>query len=80
MQFESEVNNSLPTALSQFDQLPNSAYIRLPIIMALYGVSATTIWRGVKNLTVPKPVNLTKRTTAWNVGLVRAALAAKGVQ
>ena len=76
-QLKSELTQAIPTALSQFDQLPNSAYIRLPVIISLYGVSAATIWRGVKNLTIPKPVKLTQRCTAWNVGLVRAALAAK---
>jgi len=76
-QLKSDLSQAIPTALSQFDQLPNSAYIRLPIIVSLYGVSAATIWRGVKNGTIPKPVKLTERTTAWNVGLVRNALAAK---
>lgn len=78
-QLKSELTQAIPSALSQFDQMPNSAFIRLPIIMSLYGVSAATIWRGVKNLTIPKPVKLTERCTAWNVGLVRAALAAKAV-
>jgi len=72
-----EVSQVIPEALAQFESTPNSAFIRLPIIMRLYGVSAATIWRGVKNGTIPKPSKLTERTTAWNVGLVRAALAAK---
>jgi len=74
-----DVNQAIPEALQNFDQTPNSAFIRLPIVMRLYGVSAATIWRGVKNGTIPKPSKLTERTTAWNVGLVRAALAAKAV-
>jgi predicted DNA-binding transcriptional regulator AlpA len=45
----------------------------------LYGVSAATIWRGVKKGTIPKPSKLSERCTAWNVGLVRADLAVKGV-
>lgn len=76
-QLKSELTNTINPALSQFDQLPNSAYIRLPVIMSLYGVSAATIWRGVKNSTIPKPSKITERTTAWNVGLVRADLALK---
>ena len=71
--------NSINPALRDFDQLPDSAHVRLPIITRLYGVSKASIWRGVKNGTIPKPVKLTERTTAWNVGLVRAALAAKVV-
>jgi predicted DNA-binding transcriptional regulator AlpA len=78
-QLKSELTQAIPTALSQFDQMPNSAFIRLPVVMSLYGVSAATIWRGVKNLTIPKPVKLTERCTAWNVGLIRESLAAKAV-
>jgi predicted DNA-binding transcriptional regulator AlpA len=74
-----ELNQPIPSELAHFDQLPDSAYIRLPIIKALYGVSSATIWRGVKNKTIPKPSKLTERTTAWNVGQVRVALAAKAV-
>lgn len=76
-QSKSELTQAIPKALVNFDQLPNSAYIRLPVIMSLYGVSAATIWRGVKNSTVPKPAKLSERCTAWNVGLVRADLALK---
>ena len=76
-QSKSELTQAIPKALVNFDQLPNSAYIRLPVIMSLYGVSAATIWRGVKNSTVPKPAKLSERCTAWNVGLVRADLAQK---
>ncbi|MDO9366112.1 MAG: AlpA family phage regulatory protein [Methylotenera sp.] len=78
-QLKSELTKPIPEALANFDQLPDSAYIRLPVMKGLYGVSSASIWRGVKNLTIPKPSKLTERTTAWNVGLVRAALAAKAV-
>jgi predicted DNA-binding transcriptional regulator AlpA len=77
LQFKKELAGIIPLALANFDQMPNSASIRLPVMIGLYGVSAATIWRGVKNGTIPKPCKLTKRTTAWNVGLVREALAAK---
>jgi predicted DNA-binding transcriptional regulator AlpA len=68
---------SIPDALTNFDQLPDSAYIRLPVMTGLFGVSAASIWRGVKNQSIPKPVKLTERTTAWSVRLVRQALAEK---
>ena len=79
MQIKSRHINEIPQALANFDLLPDSAYIRLPVMKGLYGVSAASIWRGVKNSTIPKPVKLTERTTAWSVKLVRAALAAKAV-
>ena len=78
-QLKSKLTQAIPEALANFDQLPDSAYIRLPVMKGLYGVSAASIWRGVKNSTIPKPVKLTERTTAWSVKLVRAALAAKAV-
>ncbi len=61
-----------------FDNLPNSAYVRLPVLISIYGVSSATIWRNVKNGNIPKPHKLTARTTVWNVGELRASLAAKG--
>lgn len=76
MQLSSELNQSSLETLSNFDHLPDSAYIRLPILKRLYSVSSATIWRGVKNGTIPKPKKLTERTTAWNVGELRQALAA----
>jgi len=66
--------NELPNALVNFDQLPNSAYVRLPVMTNLYGVSATTIWRYVGEGKIPKAVKLTPRTTCWNVGEIRKAL------
>lgn len=76
-QLKSELTKSIPEALANFDQLPDSAYIRLPVMKGLYGVSSASIWRAVKNSKIPSPVKLTERTTAWNVGLVRADLALK---
>lgn len=70
--------SQLTEALIQFDQLPNSANVRLPVVMALYGISPATVWRNVKSGNIPKPNKLTTRTTVWNVGDLRAALNAKG--
>lgn len=77
MQIKSNYSQAIPLELQQFDQLPDSAFIRLPVLKRLYGISAASCWRGVKKGTIPKPVKLTERTTAWNVGLIRAALALK---
>jgi predicted DNA-binding transcriptional regulator AlpA len=74
---KSVIHRNIPEALVNFDQLPDSAYIRLPVMIGLFGLSAASIWRGVKNHSIPSPVKLTERTTAWNVRLVREALAAK---
>ena len=71
---------------SVFDALPDSAFIResqmvqspkRPDIPAPLPFSAPTLWRKVKAGTFPKPVKLSKRVTAWNVGAVRAWMAAQ---
>lgn len=71
------ISPSILEALANFDQQPDSAYIRLPVVQRLYGVSGSTIWRGVNIGIYPKPKQLSVRCTGWNVGLVRADLAAK---
>ncbi len=80
MKLNLELTQPIPEALVNFESLPNSSFIRLPVLKRLYGVSSATIWRGVKNKTIPAPVKLSERCTCWNVGQVRAALAAKAMQ
>jgi|TARA_B110000902_G_scaffold26677_1_gene29004 predicted DNA-binding transcriptional regulator AlpA len=78
-QLKRELSQSIPTELVNFDALPDSAHIRLPTMQGLYGVSAASISRGVRRGSTPSPTKLSERCTGWNVGLVRAALAAKAV-
>jgi predicted DNA-binding transcriptional regulator AlpA len=61
-------------ALKNFPHLPPDAVVRLPIVAALYGVSAPTVWRWSKSGQLPTPI---KRggVTAWRVGDLRAAMA-----
>lgn len=77
MKLKSELSQAIPEALANFDQLPDSAYIRLPVMKGLYGVSAATIWRNCRQLKMPAPVKLSERCTAWSVKSIRADLAAK---
>ena len=71
---------------SVFDALPDSAFIResqlvqspkRPESPALLPFSAPTLWRKVKAGTFPKPIKLSERVTAWNVGTVRAWMTAQ---
>lgn len=70
--------NPIPEALKNFDSLPDSASVRQPIVQALYACSSASVWRGVSAGRIPKPRKLSPRTTCWNVGELRAALAAAG--
>lgn len=71
---------------SSFDDLPDSAFIResnlvqsprRPALPVPLPFSGPTLWRKVKAGTFPKPTKLSERVTAWNVGAVRAWLAAQ---
>ena len=85
------IASSIPAAkanfhTSVFDALPDSALIReaqlvqspkRPDTPAPLPFSAPTLWRKVKAGTFPKPVKLSERITAWNVGEVRAWITAQ---
>lgn len=71
---------------SVFDALPDSGYVResqlvqspkRPDTPAPLPFSAPTLWRKVKAGTFPKPIKLSERVTAWNVGTVRAWMTAQ---
>ena len=44
---------------------PTTGLVRLPQILAVYPVSRSTWWAGVKSGRYPKSVKLGPRTTAW---------------
>lgn len=73
---------------STFDALPDSAFVRQsqlvpspkrPEYPAPLPFSAPTLWRKVAAGTFPKPVKLSERVTAWNVGSIRAWMAAQAM-
>ena len=63
----------IPAALANFDALPDSAHVRLPIVAALNGIGPATVWRWVKAGRLPQPHKLGPNTTAWKVGELRRA-------
>ena len=77
---ENKQINKLPQALYAFDEMPSSSYVRLPVVKALYGISSASVWRNSAKGLMPKPVKLSQRCSAWNVGLIRADLASKAVK
>jgi prophage regulatory protein len=40
-------------------------FLRLPKVLEMVPVSKSTWWAGVKSGNYPKPVKLSRRTTAW---------------
>lgn len=61
--------NSPPPA-----KLPETGYVRIPLLMLLLPFSQATLWRMVKRKAFPSPVKLSTNITAWRVEDVRAWL------
>lgn len=58
----------------KFQPLPESGFVRLPEVLALIPVGATTWWNGVKSGRYPKGIKLSERCTAWRVEEIRALI------
>ena len=52
-------------------KFPQEGFVRLPQILSVIPVSASSWWRGVKSGKYPGPVKLGERTTAWRVADIR---------
>jgi predicted DNA-binding transcriptional regulator AlpA len=57
------------------NQLPETGFLRLPQVLAVYPVKKSTWWRGIAIGRFPKPVKLGPRITAWRVEDIRALIA-----
>lgn len=55
--------------------LPETGFMRLPEILAVFPVGKTTWWEGVKSGRYPKGVKLSARVTAWRAEDIRALVA-----
>lgn len=59
-------------------QLNECSFLRLPEVLALFPVSRTHWYQGIKDGKYPAPVKLSERTAAWRVSDIRALLARYG--
>jgi prophage regulatory protein len=59
--------------MPQFDTLPDSALVRLPVVKILFSISSPTVWRWSKSGRLPPPVRISG-ITAWQVGSLRKTL------
>ena len=62
--------------LRNFGDLPDEAFVRQPVVEALFGYSHATLWRRVRDESLPAPCKLGPRLNGWRVGDLRAVLAA----
>lgn len=54
--------------------LPETGFVRLPEILSVIPISATTWWEGVRTGRYPKGVKLSARCTAWRAEDIRALI------
>lgn len=70
-------NVRVESSLLKFDTLPAAAHVKVPVVAALYGISTASVWRWAGSGHLPAPVKLGPQATGWNVGELRAHLAAR---
>ena len=71
------VNQSVtapPSALSNFNTLPDDALARVATVRMLFDCSVPTVWRWAKTGKLPAPVRV-GGITGWRVGDLRKILA-----
>lgn len=54
--------------------LPPTGYLRLRDVLALYPISKSTWWAGVKSGRYPPAHRLSARTTAWRIEDIRVLI------
>lgn len=59
--------------------IPRAGLLRLPQVLAIIPVSASTWWSGIKKDRFPKPIKLSARVTCWQAEKVWA-LAERGAE
>lgn len=75
MQTATQAKHAIPAALQHFEELPDSAEVRVPVVAALWACSTSTVWRRVKSGDLPEPKRR-NGVTSFNVGELRKAKAA----
>lgn len=59
---------------TQLAPLPPEGYVRLPQVLAVFPVSRSAWFAGVRSGKYPKGIKLGERTTAWRVDDIRSLL------
>lgn len=60
------------------NNLPESGFVRLPDVLAVFPVSRSAFWAGIKEGRYPRPHKLSKRTSAWRVEDIHALIESIG--
>lgn len=58
--------------------IPDTGFVRLPTVLAVYPVGRSTWWAGIKAGKYPAGVKLSENITAWRAEDIHALLKARG--
>lgn len=61
--------------------LPHEGFVRLSVVLQMYPISRTSLWRRIKKGEFPQPVKIGPRLNVWDVRQLREhqkAMAARG--
>jgi len=58
-----------------FSEMPDEAFVRLPQVKALTGLSRSTIYEEIASGRFPKQIKLTRHAVGWRLGDIRRLLA-----
>ena len=53
------------SSIEVFDSLPHGAFVRLPVVLAVLGISRSTFYAGIQSGIYPRPVKVGTRASAW---------------
>lgn len=60
--------------MEEVKQLPQTGFVRLPVVLAVFPISRSAWWAGIKRGIYPAGVKLSHRCTAWRVEDIRKLL------
>lgn len=60
--------------MSELHAFPDTGFVRLPQVLAVFPVSRSVWWAGVKSGRFPAAIKLGTRTTAWRAEDIRALI------
>jgi len=69
--YSSKPHHPIPLAATHFDEMPDSGYVRAPVVRALFGISNATMHRWILASRIPAPKKI-GRTSLFQVGQLRA--------
>lgn len=64
----------------QIKSLPETGFVRLPLILQHVPISKSTWWAGVREGRYPPPVKISAACTAWRAESIHALIASLGAE